>query len=266
MTTHHPATAQTADHLNASVSQSIAQAAALIRTQHKIAVLSGAGISAESGIPTFRDKQTGLWQNFRAEELASVHAFERDPQLVWSWYQWRRSLVQDKSPNPAHHALARWQQNIKQLEQQLYLITQNVDDLHEQAGSEVTHLHGHLWRNRCSQCNRPYDQDMNYKDDNLLHCPECDGHIRPDIVWFGEMLPARAWQYAEQAANDCDVFISIGTSSIVYPAAGLVELAKRQGASVIEINPNPTHHPVVDIQISAKAGTALPLMVDALLA
>ncbi|MEN6671227.1 NAD-dependent deacylase [Psychrobacter sp. B38] len=244
----------------------VQKAAKLLAAQQRICVLTGAGISAESGIPTFRDKQTGLWENYRAEDLATPNAFARDPELVWSWYQWRRQLVADKTPNPAHVALAQWQQSASN-HQQLTLITQNVDDLHEQAGSTVTHLHGNLWRNRCSQCQAPYEDqaqgmsDSNIRfDESLLTCPHCDGYIRPDIVWFGESLPAQAWQTAEDAAAHCDVFISIGTSSLVYPAAGLAQLAKQNGAKIIEINPDPTPNTIVDITLAEKAGVVMPLL------
>ncbi len=253
------------------------RAAELLQASSRICILTGAGISAESGIPTFRDKQTGLWEQYRAEDLSCPLAFERDPQLVWSWYQWRRHLVHDKKPNPAHHALAQWQQNAKSMNQQLTLITQNVDDLHEQAGSVVTHLHGHLWRNRCSQCDRPDELDsanihveqqalnksersnaMNVHNEQLINCIYCNGYIRPDIVWFGESLPVHSWQTAENAAANCDVFISIGTSSLVYPAAGLAQIAKQNGAKTIEINPNPTPNTLVDITLAEKAGLVMP--------
>ncbi len=246
----------------------VQRAAELLATQSRICILTGAGISAESGIPTFRDKQTGLWEHYRAEDLASVDAFMRDPKLVWSWYQWRRQLVHDKAPNPAHQAIAEWQQSAESHGQQITLITQNVDDLHEQAGSTVTHLHGHLWRNRCSQCDEPYgeqtaliDKKSLSFDSELINCPHCDGYIRPDIVWFGEMLPTKAWHTAEDSAANCEVFISIGTSSLVYPAAGLAQLAKSNGAKVIEINPNPTPNTLVDITLAEKAGVVMPLLV-----
>lgn len=254
--------------LSTKIIDEIHQAAQLLTNSAQVCILTGAGISAESGIPTFRDKQTGLWEHYRAEDLANVAAFNREPQLVWSWYQWRRQLVHDKAPNPGHIALAQWQQATQH---NLTIITQNVDDLHEQAGSTVTHLHGHLWRNRCSQCDKEHlsyqDSDratISY-DDELIHCADCEGYIRPDIVWFGESLPSDAWQAAEDAARQCDVFISIGTSSIVYPAAGLAQLAKQHGAKVIEINPNPTPNTLVDITLAAKAGIVLPLLVAQIL-
>ena len=253
--------------LSSSQLDNIKRAAELIKQQHNILILTGAGISAESGIPTFRDKQTGLWEKYRAEDLANVGAFERDPNLVWSWYQWRRNLVKDKQPNAAHHALAKWQHACQQQQTNLTLITQNVDDLHEQAGSEAVHLHGHLWKNRCASCDTPYESAIDYTDAKLIHCPQCQGFIRPDIVWFGEMLPEDEWRMAQFAAQSCQVFIAIGTSSIVYPAAGLAEVAKYNPhqATFIEINPNPTDNPLVDIQIAAKAGDALPLLVNQLL-
>ena len=249
----------------------VQRAAELLAIQSRICILTGAGVSAESGIPTFRDKQTGLWEQYRAEDLASPNAFARDPRLVWSWYQWRRQLVHDKKPNPAHHALAQWQQDAIENKKSFTLITQNVDDLHEQAGSMATHLHGHLWRNRCHDCGTPYPNkaetsDNNKKsinfDDSLISCQQCSGYIRPDIVWFGEALPVQAWQTAENAAASCDVFISIGTSSLVYPAAGLAQLAQQNGAKVIEINPNPTPNTIVDITLAANAGVVLPLLMQ----
>ncbi len=251
----------------------VQDAAKLLASTQRICILTGAGISAESGIPTFRDKQTGLWQNYRAEDLATPDAFARNPKLVWSWYQWRRKLVADKMPNPAHKALAQWQQHAESSHQQLTLITQNVDNLHEQAGSTALHLHGNLWHNRCSQCETPYQdksegapssKEITHFDEVLLTCQHCDGYIRPDIVWFGEALPIQAWQTAEDAAAHCEVFISIGTSSLVYPAAGLAQLAKQNGAKIIEINPDPTPNTIVDITLAAKAGVVMPALIQAI--
>ena len=265
--------------LSPAVIAEVKLAATLLASKQRICILTGAGISAESGIPTFRDKQTGLWENYGVEDLATPEAFARNPKLVWSWYQWRRQMVADKAPNPAHHALAEWQYHAQSSNQQVTLITQNVDDLHEQAGSTVTHLHGHLWRNRCGQCETPYPEqpkstyistdtisvpDAMSADDELITCPQCNGYIRPDIVWFGEALPVQAWETAEKAAADCDVFISIGTSSLVYPAAGLSQLAKQNGAQIIEINPGPTPNTIVDIILAEKAGIILPLLIQAI--
>ena len=244
-------------------------AATLLRNAQRVCILTGAGVSAESGIPTFRDNQTGLWSQYRAEDLATPDAFARNPQLVWSWYQWRRQLVQDKKPNPAHRALAQWQDYLtsSQSTQHLTLITQNVDNLHEQAGSMVTHLHGNLWDNRCSQCDTPYTKPVTAINEQaeLINCDQCGGYIRPDIVWFGESLPVDAWQTAEEAAANCDVFISIGTSSLVYPAAGLANLAQQNGAKIIEINPHPTPNAIVDITLAAEAGLVMPVLVQSIL-
>lgn len=250
---------------NPSIQSLLCAAVTTLKKATSICMLTGAGISAESGIPTFRDKQTGLWERYRAEDLASIDAFERDPAIVWSWYQWRRGEVKDKRPNPAHHALARWQQHSNELGQPLTIITQNVDDLHEQAGSVVTHLHGELWKNHCSGCGRIYPSQIDPAHRDLIQCKHCGGHIRPSIIWFGEMLPEQAWQTAQLAAMSCEVFISIGTSSIVYPAAGLAQLAKQNGATIIEINPNPTSNPMVDIQLPYPAGLILPALVEQLL-
>ncbi len=276
---------------SAKLTDQLQQATEILAKSSQICILTGAGISAESGIPTFRDKQTGLWEQYRAEDLASPDAFAHDPELVWSWYQWRRQLVHDKVPNAAHLALARWQQAGSH---HITLITQNVDDLHEQASHEqantheslnaskplnntetidnsVHHLHGHLWRNRCSQCDKPYSEPAasaklsNRFDKALSNCQYCEGYIRPDIVWFGESLPVDSWQIAERAAAHCEVFISIGTSSLVYPAAGLAHLAKQNGAKIIEINPNPTANSFVDITLAAKAGEIMPLLIEGII-
>jgi NAD-dependent deacetylase len=239
----------------------LSKAVYVLTNAQRICILTGAGISAESGIPTFRDKQTGLWENFRAEDLANCDSFVRDPELVWSWYQWRRSEVKDKRPNPAHEALATWQAQTEQLGQTISLITQNVDDLHEQAGSQATHLHGELWQNHCSECGQTYEEAIDPAVTALVSCKSCGGKVRPSIVWFGEMLPQEPWQIAQQAAEDCEVFISIGTSSMVYPAAGLAQSAKQNGATVIEINPQPTDNGLVDIQLPYPAGEILPELV-----
>lgn len=252
-----------------NLSDAFTESVMVLKQAKKVCILSGAGISAESGIPTFRDKQTGLWEQYRAEDLANINAFKRDPKLVWSWYQWRRNLVKDKKPNAAHTAIAawqtKWQAAMKDSSKKVTLITQNVDDLHEQAGSQATHLHGHLWQNRCIDCNKAYEHAIDYEDDTLINCEHCGSYIRPDIVWFGEMLPTNAWQHAKNSAINCDVFMSIGTSSIVYPAAGLATLAKQNGATIIEVNPNPTANTVVDFTLANKAGEVLPKLVSEIL-
>jgi NAD-dependent deacetylase len=209
---------------------------AALRAAGRVAVLTGAGISAESGVPTFREAQTGLWARHRPEELATPEAFRRDPKLVWEWYQWRRELVSCAQPNPGHVALARLERRF----QSYCLITQNVDGLHRRAGSmRVVELHGNLNRTRCLDCGR---EATEWVDDGQVppRCPACGGLLRPDVVWFNERLPADALRAALEAAQTCDVFLSIGTSGLVEPAASLPVEALRRGAVVVEINPSPT--------------------------
>lgn len=223
-----------------------------IKNAKRVCILTGAGVSAESGIATFRDAQEGkgLWSQYDPQQLASIDGFLKDPQTVWQWYQWRRQVNKDKEPNSAHLAIAQWQQHGKQV---VSLITQNVDGLHQKAGSDpVTELHGNIWRNHCLQCGEMH-KDSVEGIEQVPECQNCGGQIRPSVVWFGEALPEQAWREAESAAYSCDLFLSVGTSSKVYPAAGLAALAKSQGATVIEINPEPTNSSVVDYQIAGKA-------------
>ena len=215
-----------------------------LREASRVVVLSGAGVSAESGVPTFRDAMTGLWARFDAEHLATPEAFAHDPELVWGWYEWRRMRALQAQPNPAHVAIAAMADHVPELT----LVTQNVDDLHERAGSgKVIHLHGSLHQPRCATCGRAHafpDEVPNEPDGGRRlpppHCSRCRGLIRPGVVWFGESLPEHAFYQAQEAAEDCDVLISVGTSSLVYPAAGLPHLALAHGAQVIQINPQST--------------------------
>lgn len=203
-----------------------------LRAAQHIAALTGAGISAESGLPTFREPQTGLWARYRPEDLATPEAFARDPELVWRWYEWRRSLVAAAEPNAAHHALVR----IEALVPRFTLITQNVDGLHERAGSRnVIELHGRIQRTKCSRDGRLVEA---WDDDGAVppRCPSCGATLRPDVVWFGESLPPGVLERAADAASDCDVLFVIGTSGVVYPAAGLAPLARRAGAAVVVVN------------------------------
>lgn len=241
----------------------IQAAAALLTNAQHICVLTGAGISAESGIATFRDKQTGLWENYKAEELASASGFLANPELVWQWYQMRRQSIVNKQPNAGHTALAALQSHCEQQGKSFTLISQNVDDLHEKAGSQPLKIHGSIMKNHCHDCLAAYTGEFLHTQ-ALIYCSHCGGLLRPSVVWFGEGLPTHTWQLAENATAHADVFLSIGTSSLVYPAAGLISLAKQQGASVVEINPNPTHLPHIDVQIASKAGEALPQLVTAL--
>ena len=232
-----------------------------LRVASRITVMTGAGTSAASGVPTFRGPG-GLWRSFRPEELATAEAFARDPQLVWEWYDWRRGLIAKCEPNAAHEVLARWSH-----QRGFTLITQNVDGLHERCGSEgVVRFHGSIWRLRCwDACGRPEWEDRTVPIDPLpARCPDCGGLARPGVVWFGESIDPHAL-HACNAAVECDVFLSIGTSSVVYPAAGLIHSAKRRGTFTVEINPEATDAASsVDIAIPLPAEAALPEL-DALL-
>lgn len=227
----------------------------------RVAVLTGAGISAESGIPTFREAQTGFWSRYDPEDLATPQAFHRNPRLVWEWYAWRRELVSRAAPNPGHYALAA----LELLFPEFTLITQNVDGLHQQAGSHrVLELHGNIRRIRCSVENVIIDS-WTERGEIPPRCPHCGERLRPDVVWFGESLPRQALEAAWQAAGSCQVFFSIGTSSLVEPAASLAYIAKQAGAKIIEINPQPTpltHQ--ADFAWQQPAGAALPALMAAL--
>ena len=238
----------------------IAQAREALAAARRVAVLSGAGISAESGVPTFRGPG-GLWQNHRPEDLATPEAFARDPELVWRWYNWRRGLIAACRPNPAHHALAA----LEGRGVELTLITQNVDGLHRLAGSHnLLEIHGSIWRVRCTSCaHAGEDRDPDLPAPPA--CPQCGGLLRPDVVWFGESLDpdllARAWGAAERA----EVMLVVGTSAVVQPAASLAEVAGRAGATVIEVNLEPTPNTGrVDISLLGPAGEILPRLVEPL--
>ncbi len=200
-----------------------------------VTVLTGAGVSAESGVPTFRDPG-GIWEKFRPEQLANFEAFMSDPDFVWSWYQHRREIMREVAPNKGHLALAEMEKVFTNFD----LITQNIDNLHFRAGSKkVTELHGNIERNYCIDC-RTFYEDIDLCEKKVLKCEKCGGLIRPDVVWFGEMLPMKELRYAEEKAAESDVFFSIGTSAEVYPAAMLPIIARRAGAYVVEINIKPT--------------------------
>lgn len=233
---------------------------AALRSARRVAVLTGAGISAESGIPTFREARTGLWRLYPPEELATPQAFERNPQLVWEWYVWRRQLVSHAWPNPGHNALVNMQAHVPQWS----LITQNVDGLHERAGSRgVIELHGNLMRYVCSAHRHTVSIDVPAAG-MPPRCQECGSLVRPDVVWFGEALPAAALAEAFAAAASCDVFLSIGTSGVVQPAASLPVDARGHGALTVEINPDET--PLsrrVDLVLRGPAGQVLPALARA---
>jgi NAD-dependent deacetylase len=223
-----------------------------------VAVLTGAGVSAESGVPTFREPG-GLWSKYRPEELANFDAFIRNPDLVWEWYSWRRALISEVKPNPGHYALA----EMETLFPDFTLITQNVDNLHRRAGStRVLELHGNIERNFCLQCLKPYTSNEAPPSKQAIRC-DCGGLIRPAVVWFGEMLPAEELRLAWEAAERADVFFSIGTSGAVYPAAQLPSVARQHGAYVVEINPNPSEQRhVMHEYIGGASGVVLPPLVE----
>jgi NAD-dependent deacetylase len=234
--------------------------AAQLRRARRITAVTGAGVSAASGVPTFRG-DGGLWRTYRAEDLATPEAFRRDPRLVWEWYDWRRSLIAGCEPNAAHEVLARWS-----LRDGFNLITQNVDGLHERAGARVLRFHGSIWELRCAGgCGAaPWDDRRAPLPDLPPRCPGCNGLARPGVVWFGEPIDPAVLRRAG-AATACDVFLSIGTSSIVYPAAGLVLEARRHGAFAAEINPVQTEAAgAVDLAIMMPAEEALPLLARAM--
>ena len=225
-------------------------------------MLTGAGISAESGVPTFRDPG-GLWQRFRPEELANIDAFLRNPTLVQGWYAHRRKIVEEVAPNPGHDALAA----LERLVPAFLLATQNVDGLHQRAGSErVVELHGAITRSYCVDCGEPAtDGDLGAVESGLeARCAGCGGLLRPDVTWFGEMLPEGAMEAAAEAAATADVFLSVGTSAVVYPAAGLPLVAKDSGAYVAEVNVERSaiaHE--LDEVVTGRSGEVLPALVEA---
>jgi len=229
----------------------------LLTKKTRVVVLTGAGISAESGVPTFRGEE-GLWKKFRPEELATFDAFMANPQLVWEWYEYRRKIIEEIKPNPGHLALVDFQNYFEKFD----LITQNVDGLHRKAGSEnVINLHGNITRNKCIQCGKKYESLEGTIEGIPPKCP-CGGNIRPDVVWFGEMLPQEALNYAFAVSSACNLFFSIGTSAVVHPAASLSLIAKRGEAFVVEVNISPTEitH-LVDESLLGKSGEILPYLV-----
>ncbi len=211
----------------------LAAARARLSTATRVAALTGAGISAASGVPTFRGADDSLWANYRPEQLATPAAFARDPALVWRWYDWRRGLIAAAAPNPAHAALARLEACVRSVT----VITQNVDGLHARAGSSnVIEYHGSIWRTRCLDCGDERDDRRAPLPQLPPPCAACGGRLRPGVVWFGEAIPAGAAAAAEAAARACDLFLVVGTSGAVWPAAGLARVARESGGQVIEFN------------------------------
>lgn len=242
------------------------EALELVAAAQRVCVLTGAGMSAESGVPTFRDIATGLWQQFSQSDLASVEALAEKPGTVWAWYSWRATTIRRVQPNAGHLALARWQQ-LRQLD----IVTQNVDDLHERAGAEVlTHVHGSIFDVRCSSCGEPGQEGYPGLIEPVEHidpprCRRCGAPLRPGVVLFGEMLPSGAMELGATAVEAADLVLVVGTSNMVYPAALLPELAVQAGVPVIEINPQETgaSH-LATFTLRSTAASALPALVAAL--
>ena len=236
----------------------------LVRARH-VVVFTGAGISAESGIPTFRDPG-GLWSKFKPEELANLDAFLANPPLVQSWYRERRRIVTEAEPNAGHRALAQLETLFAERGLEFAIVTQNVDNLHQRAGSRnVIELHGNLARNYCYDCERVASEEemVTASDQEPVQCVSCGGLIRPDVVWFGEMLPVEAIENAMQAAQRSGVCLSIGTSAVVYPAAQIPLLAAKAGAYVAEINIEPSAiASMINESIQGKSGVVLPALLD----
>ncbi|GBF37729.1 SIR2 family NAD-dependent protein deacylase [Leptospira johnsonii] len=228
------------------------------KNSKNILALTGAGISAESGVPTFRGKE-GLWKQYRAEELATPQAFSRDPKLVWEWYLWRMELISTKSPNPAHFALA----ELERKRSDFHLITQNVDGLHKRSGSEkIIEIHGNIFRNRCTNCNRKYDSDVS-KLKNSTGCPNCKSIVRPDVLWFGESYDTDLLNRAVSLAERSELLFVIGSSGAVGIPVELARIAKENGAFVIEINIDPSgYSKYADLFLQEKAGEIIPELIS----
>lgn len=229
----------------------IAAARDILANAQNLVAFTGAGMSADSGLDTYRDAQTGVWENVDPHAMASIDAWARDPEPMWRWYLHRKSLSENAQPNPGHRALA---------ELGAKIITQNIDDLHERGGStDVVHLHGSLFEFRCTICSRPWKGAT--KPQHIPECPLCGNLIRPSVVWFGEALPPREWDAAENLMSTTDALIIVGTSGVVQPAAGLPRLAATRGVPVLEITPQPTAlTPLATVQFTGRAGEVLPLL------
>ena len=246
----------------------IQQVVTLIEKNENLVILTGAGVSKESGVPTFRDAMDGLWAKYDPEQLATPQAFKQNPKLVWDWYQFRRGLVRQAKPNPGHFALAEIERRFPKTQ----LITQNVDDLHERAGTKnIIHLHGNIAKSKCfNNCQgAPTLIDISQIEWNQESgpppCPHCGAWVRPDVVWFHELLPDDNLGAAIDAVNCCDLMLVIGTSGFVTPAATMPSYAKSAGAKVVEVNPDYTMITrIVDLKLTGPSGKILPMIVEAL--
>ncbi|MBN1397007.1 MAG: NAD-dependent deacylase [Bacteroidetes bacterium] len=230
----------------------------LLTRVNSVCVLTGAGISAESGVETFRGAR-GLWSKFKPQELADFDAFIRNPELVWEWYNYRKKIIRDVKPNAGHMALAKMEKLVKDFS----LVTQNIDNLHFRAGNKkVLELHGNIERSYCIDCGKFADNLGITPEGKMPKCPLCNGFVRPDVVWFGEMLPTDVFEEAVETARRCELFLVVGTSAVVYPAAGLPITAKAQGAYTVEVNTEPTEiSHIVNETLKGKAGDILPGLV-----
>ncbi len=228
-----------------------------LKQSKSLVFFTGAGISAESGIPTFRGKD-GIWNKLKPEELANFNAFMRNPQMVWEWYNHRKKIIHESKPNPAHIAIAELQNHFD-----VTVVTQNIDNLHRRAGSKnVFELHGNIERNYCVNCKKFYNEELDFSS-GVPICG-CGGLIRPDVVWFGEYLPEDQFTGSEKASAECDIFFVVGTSAVVYPAAGLINVAESSGATIVEINLEETPLSyLADYSLYGKAGEILPEILSA---
>lgn len=234
-----------------------------LKTADSVTVLTGAGVSAESGVPTFRDKD-GLWNKFSPQDLANMDSFMSNTELVWEWYKWRQNLINNVKPNPGHYALAKMEEYYTNKNKKFTLITQNVDGLHQKAGSKnILELHGNIMRSRCIKCS--YITNEQFESSGIPTCIQCGNYMRPDVVWFGEQLPEETLDSAFEASEKSDVFFSIGTSALVYPAAMLPVHARDENAYTVEINPERSALAYLfDEEINVNSGVILPLIVEKL--
>lgn len=237
------------------------RAVRLLAGAERVVASTGAGMSRESGIPTFRDAREGLWARYDPEELATERGFRADPPLVWSWYAERRRKIRACRPHAGHRALA----ELEALVPELVVVTQNIDGLHAAAGSrDVVELHGSIHRLKCLDAHHPFAGEAPDTEGDPPPCPECGSLLRPDVVWFGEVLPERATERAWRLAGRCQVMLVVGTSGMVYPAAELPRVARRAGAAVVEVNPEPGGiTPYADVFLRGAAGEVLPGLVEA---